>query len=69
MCVKDKCCKCKGHLKTTLQYEIISETDLAGMEAKVKLDNCRKRGRKDVSMPVHAIYEEELSDIYALLGN
>jgi hypothetical protein len=35
------------------------------MEVKVKLGNCRKRAREDVSVPVHTIYKEELSDTYA----
>ena len=34
------------------------------MEVKVKLGNCRKRAREDVSVPVHTVYMEELSDIY-----
>jgi hypothetical protein len=41
--VKDKCDKCKGKLKTNLQYEIVSKVadhscfpNLAGMEVKVK---------------------------------
>jgi hypothetical protein len=45
VCVKDKCGKCKGKLKTTLQYEIFSKTDhscvpnLDGMEVKVKFES------------------------------
>jgi hypothetical protein len=63
--------KCKGKLETNLQCEIISKTDhsyvpnLAGMEVKVKLDNCRNRVREDMFVRVHTIYKEELSDIYA----
>jgi hypothetical protein len=59
--VNDKCGKCKGKLKTTLQYEIFSKTDnscfpkLAGMEVKVKLENYIKRAREDVSVPVHSL--------------
>jgi hypothetical protein len=66
---KDKCDKCKGRVKTNLQYKIVSKTDhscvpnLAGMEVKVKLDNCRKRAREDVSLPVYTIYKEEISDM------
>jgi hypothetical protein len=47
VCVTGKCVKCKGKLKTNLQYEIVSKTDyslvpkLAGMEVKVKLENYR----------------------------
>jgi len=43
--VIDKYSKCKGKLKTDLQYEIVSETDHsfvpnpAGMEVKVKIRN------------------------------
>jgi hypothetical protein len=68
VCVKDKCGKCEGKLKTTLQYEIVSKIDhscvpnLAGMEVKVKLGNCRKRAREDVSVHLHTIHREELSD-------
>jgi hypothetical protein len=71
MCVKDICGKCKGKLETTLQYEIITKTsrscvsNLAGMEVGVKLVNCRKRAREDVSVLVHTIYMEVLSDTYA----
>jgi hypothetical protein len=67
-CVKDECGKCKGKLKTILQYEIASKTDhscvpnLAGVEVEVKLENCIKRAREDVSVPVHTVYREELSD-------
>ena len=35
------------------------------MEVKIKLDNCRRRVREGVSVHVHTIYTEELSDIYA----
>ena len=71
VCVKDKCSKCKRKLKSTLEYEIVSKTDhscvanLAGMEVKVKLDNCRKRAGEGVCVPVHTICSEELSDIHA----
>jgi hypothetical protein len=63
VCVKDKYGKCKGKLKTTLQYEIVSKPDhscvpnLAGMEVKVKLENCLKRATEDVSVPVHTVYK------------
>jgi hypothetical protein len=39
--------------------------NLAGMEVKVKLDNCRKRAGEGVSVHVHTIFSEELSDIHA----
>jgi len=61
MFVKDKYGKCKEKLKTILQYEILSKTDysfvsnLTGIEVKVKLDNCRKVSREDVSVPVGAV--------------
>jgi hypothetical protein len=35
------------------------------MEVKVKLDNCRKRAGEGVSVPVHTLYKEELSDTFA----
>ena len=76
MCVcvlKVKCGKCKGKLKTNLQYEIASKTDyscfpkLAGIEVKVKLENYREKSREGMSMPVPVpvptIYKKELSDI------
>jgi len=59
--VKDRCGKFKGKLKTNLQYEILSKTDcsfvpnLAGIEVKVKLDNCTKISREDVSVSVGAV--------------
>jgi hypothetical protein len=65
VCVKEKCGKCKGKLKTTLQYEIVSKTDhcfvpnLAGMEVKVKLENCIQRAREDV-LCLYIVYKEEL---------
>jgi hypothetical protein len=36
------------------------------MEVTVQPDNGRKRARKCVSVPVPAMYREELSDIYML---
>jgi hypothetical protein len=47
----DKCGKSKGKLKINLQYEIFSKRDhscvpkLPEMEVKLKLENCRKKGR------------------------
>jgi hypothetical protein len=38
---------------------------LAGINAKVKLCNCRTRGREDVSVSVRKIHRKELPDIYA----
>jgi hypothetical protein len=35
------------------------------MEFKVKLENCINRATEDVSVPVHTVYKEELSDTYA----
>jgi len=41
---------------------MITKTDysiylsLAGMELKVKLDNCRKRAREELSVHVHSIF-------------
>ena len=70
VCVKGKCGKCKGKLKTNLQYEIVSKMDYscvpkpAGIEIKVKLENYRKKkNREGMSVPVPTIYKEELSDI------
>jgi len=63
VCVKSG--NCKGKLKTNVQYEIHSKADrscvpnLAAVEVKVKLDNCRKRAREDVSVPVGAVCEED----------
>jgi hypothetical protein len=39
--------------------------NLAGMEVKVKLENCVKSAREGVSVPVNTIYSKELSDTYA----
>jgi hypothetical protein len=33
---------------------------LAGKEVKVKVNNCRKRARGDVSVPPHAVCKKEL---------
>jgi hypothetical protein len=54
--VKEKCGKCKGKLKTSVQYEMVSKTDRsclpnsAAMEVKVKLENCRKNVTDDMSV-------------------
>jgi len=69
--VQDKCGKCKRKPKATLQYEMVSKTEhsfvphLNGMKVKVKLDNCRKTAKEEVSVPVHTIVKEELYDINA----
>jgi len=66
---KEKCGKCKGKLKTNIQYEIFSKTDrscvpnLVGVGVTVKLEKCRRKAIEDMSVPVHTIYKEELSDI------
>ena len=36
---------------------------LDGMEDEVKVDSCRKRAGKEVTVPVHTLSREELSDI------
>ena len=62
--LKDISGNCKGKLKTNAQYEIHSKTDrscvpnLAAIEVKVKLGNCRKRAGEDASVPVGAVYNE-----------
>jgi len=69
--VQDKCGKCKRKPKTTLQYEMVTKTDhslvphLNGMKVKVKLGNCRKTAKEEVSVFVHTICKEELYDINA----
>jgi len=71
MCVEDKCGKCKGKLKNNLRYKILGKVknscvpNLAGIEGKVKLGNCRRRTKEKFSVPVHTIYKEELSDLYS----
>ena len=70
VCVKQKCDKWERKLKTNLQCGVVITTDcsrvpeLAGMEVKVKLDNCRQTNSEDMSVPLHKICREELSDIY-----
>jgi len=65
--VKEKCSKSKEKLKTKLQHEIFSKTDhrcvlnLAGMEVELKLENCRKK--RDVSVAVHTVCMEEMSNV------
>lgn len=67
--VKEKRFKCKGKLKTTLQYEMVSKTGhsfvptLAGMVDEVKVESCRNRAREEVTVPVHTFCRKELSDI------
>jgi hypothetical protein len=71
ICVEDKCGKCKGKLKNNLRYEILGKAkkscvpNLAEIEVRVKLGNCRRRTKEKLSVPVHTIYKEELSDLYA----
>jgi hypothetical protein len=66
---KEECSKCRGKLKTNIQYEIVSKTDrscvpnLAGVGVTVKLEKCRRKAMEDTSVPVHTIYKNELSDI------
>jgi hypothetical protein len=58
-------------LKNTAQNETVSKidhnfvADLAGMEVKVELDNCRKRGREEMSLPVavHTVCEEDVRQL------
>jgi hypothetical protein len=51
----------KWKLNTALQYEMFSKMDHrfipnpAGMEVKVKLDNCRKIAGEEMSVPVHKL--------------
>jgi hypothetical protein len=63
---KEKSGKCKGKLKTYIQYEIVSNKDRScfptGVEVTVKMEKFRRKATQDVSMPVHTIYKEELSD-------
>jgi len=67
VCVNDKCGTCKRKLKTNVQYEILSTADLscfpnpAGIEIRVKLENCRIKSYKIFSVSFHAIYKDELS--------
>jgi len=59
--LEDKSGNCKGKLKTNAQYAILSKTDrngvpnLAAVEVKVKLCNCRKKAGEDASEPVGAV--------------
>jgi hypothetical protein len=67
--VKDKRVKCKGKLKTTLQYEMARKTahsfvaTLAGMDEEVQVDSCRKMSREEVTVHVHIFCREEMSHI------
>jgi hypothetical protein len=71
MCVEDKCGKCKRKLKNNLLCEILGKAknscvlNLAGIEFKVKLGNCRRRTKEKLCVPVHTIYKEELSFHYS----
>jgi hypothetical protein len=61
VCVKDKK-NCKGNAKTNLQYEVIIKThhffvpNIAEIEAKEKMENCRKMVKEEVSLPVRKMY-------------
>jgi hypothetical protein len=67
--VKDKWVNSKGKLKTTLKYEMVSIMahgffpTLAETEGEVKVDSCRKRGREELTVLVHKLCREELSDV------
>jgi hypothetical protein len=56
-------------MKTNIEYEIVSKTVcscvpyLVVVEVTVKLEKCRTKTTEGVSVPVHTIYKEELSDI------
>lgn len=71
MCVEDKYGKQKGKLKNNLRYKILSKTEnscvpnLAGIKIEAKLGNCRRRTKEKLSVTVHAIYKEDLSDFCA----
>lgn len=71
VCVKDKKEKCKGSLKTTIQYEVLQQMahtcipNVAEVEVKKAIINCKKRVRDKVSVPVNVIYQEEFTSIYS----
>ena len=39
--------------------------NVAGIEVKVKVDNCRRRARDDMPVPVRTVCKEELSELHA----
>jgi hypothetical protein len=59
----------KREAENYLKYEMVSIMahgffpTLAEMEGEVKVDSCRKRAREELTVPVHTLYREELSDV------
>lgn len=70
ICLKYEKSKCRGAVKTDLQNNIISRNEhtclpnVAGVEIKKALQNCRKRVREETSVPVHKIFQEAMTPIY-----
>ena len=60
-----------GGLETNLQYKILSKTDRScvpnrtGLEAKIKLENCNKRAREEVSVLVLTVCKEDVKKFKA----
>lgn len=69
VCLKEKKEKCKGRVKTTKQFEVVSKIphtcvpNVAEIEVKKIMEKCKKRVREDVSVPVNKIFQEEMSEI------
>ncbi len=69
-CVKEKRIKCKGSLKTTLDYKEILESkhhdcipNIAETEIVKAKYVCKKRIAEEMSTPVTTIYKEEFTEL------
>lgn len=70
VCANDKKLKCPGNLKTTPNLTILGRTShtctqigTIEQEVTVKTDQCRKRAREELSVPVHTIFREEFGQL------
>lgn len=60
----------KMQVKTTKQFEVVSKIphtcvpNVAEIEVKKKMEKCNQRFREDVSVPVHKIFQEEMTEIH-----
>uniref|UniRef100_A0A0A9XIY3 Fructose-bisphosphate aldolase B n=1 Tax=Lygus hesperus TaxID=30085 RepID=A0A0A9XIY3_LYGHE len=70
VCVNDKKSRCPGSLKTTPNLTILSRTshictEVGTIEQEViaKKEQCRKRAREELSVPVHVIFREEFGEL------
>lgn len=69
LCIKSKKEKCKGSVTTDFNHAVIRRNDhscipnIAEIEVKKTMENCKKRVKNDVSIPVSKIFREEFAGI------